>query len=187
MLYNPRSVALLPLMIDQAVKGNLSPFATTVMMTIEGLDAALSIGMHNSVMCTEDAPFYSSIERDTLRDTYMGDMQLSALDTICSVWPAGVLDDDLREPLATDIPVLVLSGSADPITPPDYATMAMLDLANARHLVLENQGHGQLPVGCMSNVVARFVDSASIDELGEECTDRAFVMPFFLDFAGPTP
>jgi pimeloyl-ACP methyl ester carboxylesterase len=187
MLYNPRSVALLPLMIDQAARGNLSPFATTVTMTLEGLDASIAIGMHNAVMCTEDEPFYTGIDRDALSDTYMGDMQLSALAAICSVWPAGVLDDGLREPLATDIPVLLLSGSADPITPPDYGTMAMLDLSNARHLILENQGHGQLPVGCMSQVVARFVETASIDELGEECTERAFVMPFFLDFTGPTP
>lgn len=187
MLYNPQSLALLPLMIHEGANGNLEPFAAAAAMVIDDLDTAIATGMHNAVMCTEDVPFYSAIDRDSLRETYMSDLQVSALQAICSVWPAGFIDDDIRELLSVPAPVLLLSGSIDPITPPEYAERAMLELRNARHLVLENQGHGQLPVGCVPEVVGRFVATASIDDLGEECAKEAFVMPFFVDFAGPTP
>ena len=106
---------------------------------------------------------------------------------MCSVWPAGVLDDDLREPLATNKPVLLLSGSADPITPPRFADMAAVDMSNSWHLIGKDQGHGLAAVGCMPRVVAAFVDSATLADDAADCLDDAFVMPFFVDFTGPMP
>ena len=90
-------------------------------------------------------------------------------------------------PLATDLPVLLLSGDSDPITPPRYAEMAAVDLTNARHLVSKHQGHGQISVGCTPRLVAKFIDSADPHEIDADCLDRSFAMPFFLDFSGPKP
>ena len=117
----------------------------------------------------------------------MGTFQLEALEAICSVWPAGPLDDEFKVPLASDLPVLLLSGDADPITPPRYADLASVDLRNARHLTGLNQGHGQIGVGCTARLVADFIDSADPASLDAECLERSFVMPFFLDFSGPNP
>ena len=94
---------------------------------------------------------------------------------------------DLRTPLNTDAPVLLLSGSADPITPPRYAALAAVNLGNARLLTGKNQGHGLAAKGCMPDIVGRFVMTASIDELDTDCMQRLFAMPFFLDFSGPAP
>ena len=145
--------------------------------------------MHNSVMCTEDLPF---IDRETvdiaaLEQTFIGPLQYEALDTICSIWPRGPIDDDFNEPLATDIPVLLLSGTADPITPPGYAEEAMIEMTNKRHIANVDQGHGQVIVGCMPEVVADFIATADPAGLDVSCKDQAFVMPFFVDFSGPTP
>jgi hypothetical protein len=109
------------------------------------------------------------------------------LSAICSVWPAGLIDDDLRTPLATDTPVLLLSGSADPVTPPHFAALAAVEMGNARHLIGKNQGHGLAGRGCMPDIIGRFVGSASIDGLETECMQRLFTMPFFLDYSGPSP
>jgi pimeloyl-ACP methyl ester carboxylesterase len=145
--------------------------------------------MHNAVMCSEDLPFLDteSIDYDSIDASYMGSMQMKALEAICSVWPAGPVDGGFKEPLSTDLPVLLLSGDADPITPPRYADMAAVGLTNARHLVGEHQGHGQIAVGCTRRLVARFVESADPDAIDAECLERNFVMPFFLDFSGPSP
>ena len=110
-----------------------------------------------------------------------------ALVAMCSVWPKGVLDEGFHEPLTTDLPVLLLSGGADPVTPPAFADMAAVELSNARHLTGPDQGHGLAGVGCMPDIVASFVADASVDTLDTECMDRMFVMPFFLDFSGPAP
>jgi pimeloyl-ACP methyl ester carboxylesterase len=187
--YHPTSIALLPLFIHEAGKGNFVPLGAQYMMTMIALMDALSLGMHNSVMCTEDVPFYdeSTIDYSSIEASYMGMFQLDALEAICSVWPAGPIDDEFKAPLATDLPVLLLSGDADPITPPRYAEMAAVDLSNARHLIGKHQGHGQITVGCTPRLIATFIDTADPDAIDAACLERSFVMPFFLDFSGPNP
>ena len=187
--YNPRAISLIPLMVHEAGEGRYVPLGSQYMMTMIGLTDALSLGMHNSVMCTEDVPFIVDEEVDYagLEASYMGPLQLDALRAICSVWPAGPIDEHFKSPLATDLPVLLLSGDADPITPPGYADLAMVDLTNAVHLIGEDQGHGQINVGCMPRIVSDFVDTADPLSLDTECMKRSFVMPFFVDFSGPTP
>ena len=187
--YHPNTIALMPLLIHEAGKGNYVPLGSQFMMTMIAMADAMSLGMHNSVMCTEDVPFYdkSSIDYDGLAASYMGTFQLDALAAICSIWPAGPIDDEFKVPLATDLPVLLLSGDSDPITPPRYADLAAVDLENATHLIGKNQGHGQIGVGCTPRLVADFIDAADPSGLDATCLERSFVMPFFLGFSGPNP
>ena len=158
------------------------------MMIAESTSDALSIGMHNAIVCTEDAPFFAgdNVERAALDATYIGPIQLDALEAICSVWPAGVMDEQFKTPVSSDVPVLLLSGEADPVTPPKYAELAAVELSNARLLTGRRQGHGQAPRGCMPDVIADFVETADLETLDTDCLDRLFAMPFFLDFSGPS-
>jgi len=187
--YHPNSMALMPLLIHEAGKGNLVPLGSQYMMTMIAMMDALSLGMHNAVMCTEDVPFYdkSTIDYEGLEASYMGMFQLEALQAICSIWPAGPIDEEFKSPLATNLPVLLLSGDADPITPPRYADLAAVDLENATHLIGKDQGHGQISVGCTPRLVADFIDTADPTSIDASCLERSFVMPFFLDFSGPDP
>ena len=187
MSYNPNTVALIPLLIHAAATGNFVPLAATFVASAESMAEQLAIGMHNAVVCTEDAAFYGDVDLAALEKTYIGPVMAETLSAICSVWPAGIIDDDLRSPLATDAPVLLLSGSADPVTPPRFASLAAVEMGNARHLIGENQGHGLAGQGCMPDILGRFVDTASIDGLETECMERLFTMPFFLDYSGPSP
>jgi pimeloyl-ACP methyl ester carboxylesterase len=187
--YQPRSIAILPLLIHEAANNNFIPLAAQFQLTVSSVSDALSLGMHNSVVCSEDLPFIDRDEIDfaMLDATYIGALQFEALEAICSIWPRGPIDDDFAAPLATDIPVLLLSGEADPITPPRYAELAAVALGNARHLIGKNQGHGQLAAGCMPRIIADFVATADPAGLDVGCMDNTFVMPFFLDFSGPLP
>ena len=187
--YHANSIALLPLLIDTAAAGHFEPLAAQFQMISEQMSDALALGMHNAVMCSEDAPYYDAgvIDRDALEASYIGIVQLEAIQAMCSLWPAGPVDEDFREPLDTGTPVLLLSGDADPITPPRYASLAMVDLERARHVIGAEQGHGQAAVGCTPQLIGDFVASADPDGLDAACLERSFVMPFFLDFGGPAP
>ena len=187
--YHPSTIALIPFLVDQAASGNLQPLGAQFLMISSSLADALSIGMHNAVMCTEDAPFFGgeAISDEDLASTYIGPVLLEALVTMCSIWPAGVLDDEFKRPLATERPVLLLSGGADPITPPHYAEMAAVDLATAYLHTSLLQGHGLAPRGCVSDVMADFVTTPSENPLDDDCLERLHAMPFFLDFSGPAP
>ncbi len=187
--YQPQSIALLPLVIHEAANGNFVPIAAQFQLTVTSLVDALALGMHNSVMCTEDLPFIDrdTIDFDALDNTFITGMQYEALATMCSVWPQGPIDEDFNEPLATDLPVLLLSGTADPVTPPAYGHMADDSMSNSQHIVNDHQGHGQINAGCMPDVIADFIDAADPAAADDACMERAFIMPFFVDFSGPTP
>ena len=189
LVYNANTIALLPLFVHEAGQGNFGPLASQFMLTAISMRDALAIGMHNSVMCTEDVPFIDdmTVDREGIAASYMGAFQLDTLEAMCEIWPVGPLDPEFKVPVDSDIPFLLLSGDADPITPPRYAEMAAVDLGKATHLIGKQQGHGQITVGCMGRIVADFVETRDPSSLDTACMERSFVTPFFLDFSGPAP
>jgi len=187
--YRPQSVSLLPLLIAEADRGNMAPLAAQAIMAIASLSDSLAYGMHNSVMCAEDIPLLDldSLDREALAATYLGQAQVDTLVDICELWPRGEADPDLHDPVTEDVPVLLLSGSADPVTPPRYAERAAASMPRARHLVGEGQGHGMLGVGCVPRLLADFLKDTDLETLDASCLQRLGPSPFFLDFNGPTP
>ncbi len=188
--YSPDSVALLPLLLHEAQRNtHLAPLAAQAVMIENSLSEALSFGMHNSVVCTEDVPFYQreNIDLDALRSTYLGVSQVELLQSICEIWPTGVIDENFKEPVGSELPVLLMSGSADPITPPAYAERAAASLPNHLHLVGKDMGHIMAPLGCVPNLLARYVDEASLENLDSTCVEKLTPLPFFTSFNGPTP
>jgi len=185
--YTPQSAALLPLLIDAAASGNYVPIAAQSQMIAGEIESGLSLPMHNAVVCTEDVPYFASDLSAALAPTYLGTSIVDALRAACSVWPAGVLEADLRAPLRSDHPVLLLSGDADPITPPEYGDRVLENLSNARHLVGRGQGHGLAGIGCVPRLMREFLATLTLESLDASCLDREHASPFFLDFNGPSP
>jgi pimeloyl-ACP methyl ester carboxylesterase len=188
--YSPDTSAMLPLLITQANdSGDLKPIAAQALLVQSALASGMAGGMHNAVVCTEDAPFYDSMDIDlaALSRTYLGTTQFDLLKTMCAIWPRGLLDDDLRMPLESQVPTLLLSGGDDPITPPDYAIQAAATLGNAALQTNPGQGHGQVVVPCMGGVIADFFLAGSPAELETNCAQTHAPAPFFLSFSGPEP
>jgi len=186
--YAPETASLLPLIIDEAeARLNYTPLAANALRLESELRRGLRIGMHNAVVCTEDIPFLGEVDESALAATYMGAGQVTSLQAICQVWPAGLMDPDLREALTVDIPTLILSGEEDPITPPDYGERVHAHLENSLHLVARGQGHGVAPRGCLPKLIGEFVDAADLAALDASCVDRFDYSPFFLNLMGPIP
>jgi pimeloyl-ACP methyl ester carboxylesterase len=186
--YAAETASLLPLIIDEAeARQNYVPLAANALRVETELRRGLRIGMHNAVVCTEDIPFLGEVDQAALAATYMGAGQLASLEAICSVWPEGIMDGDLREPLTTDVPTLILSGEEDPITPPAYGDRVHQALPNSLHLVAKGQGHGVAPRGCLPRLIADFVERADLKTLDATCVARFDEAPFFLNLMGPVP
>jgi len=187
--YNPETAALIPLIIAETSHGNYTPVAAQAFKSVDQLSGAISFGMHNSVVCSEDLPFVnlSETEWQTLEQTYLGADQLRALKTICEVWPAAPVDANLRVPLQSAAPVLVLSGANDPSTPPRYGERVSATLSNALHIIGAGQGHGIISRGCIPGLVTEFVEAGKWNDLDTSCAERLTDTPFFLDLLGPSP
>ncbi len=189
-IYNSEQAALLPVALHLAQQsGNFAPLAGQFLMTLRTFDEIASYGMHNSVVCTEDVPFFDTVkvDRAKLDATFLGAIQVDALQSVCEGWPRGPLDADLHAPLRSDVPVLLLSGGNDPVTPPANAEKAKAGLTNSLHLVLPDLGHGQIGAPCMDRVMADFISLGTVKGLDTSCTKRAKPMPFFTTLSGPAP
>lgn len=187
--YSATQASLLPTLIHQAATGNLAPLASQTIMMARQIGDQLASGMQNSVICSEDQPLFaaSSGDRQRFAGTYQGADQLDALMEICKLWPRGVVDSDLHDALHSDVPTLLLSGEADPVTPPADAARAARGLTRSRQIVMSGEGHGQLATGCMPQVLAEFLDAADPQALHVTCLDQHRPAPFFINLTGPAP
>jgi pimeloyl-ACP methyl ester carboxylesterase len=187
--YSSLQASLLPALIHQAAHGTLRPLASQAVMNARLIGDQLANGMQYSVICSEDEPLFAAanIDRAAVAKTYQGTEQMDALEEICKLWPRGPVDADLHAALASDIPTLLLSGEADPVTPPADAERAARKLTRHRHLILKGEGHGQLGTGCMPRLTAEFLDAAAPDKLDASCLKEHASEPFFISMTGPAP
>jgi pimeloyl-ACP methyl ester carboxylesterase len=156
-------------------------------MVARDLGDTLSEGMHNSIVCAEDVPFFAidDAQRNALAATYLGTTQVDGLQAICEVWPHGVIDPDFKTPVTAPTPALLLSGDADPVTPPRNAERTLATLPHGRQVVAAGQGHGIAILGCVPQLLADFIEAASADGLDLSCVARLGPAPFFTSFNGP--
>ncbi|MFK8052379.1 MAG: alpha/beta hydrolase [Woeseiaceae bacterium] len=187
--YQPLMRALLPLMISEAYEGRYAMMAANAVSLNDGFSDMLAMGMHNSVVCSEDAPLYVEDAAGTAarEATYMGDLQFQFLKSTCDVWPQGPMDEDFHEPVTSDIPVMLLSGEYDPVTPPANADRAMETLSNAIHIVAPQKGHIASGVGCVPDLMSQFVRDLDVSAIDDSCVQTQQGLPFFINPTGPTP
>jgi pimeloyl-ACP methyl ester carboxylesterase len=187
--YAPETAALLPLLIHTAHKtSDYRLLAAQALMIGDQLGGSISSGMNFSVVCAEDLPFLSADEaRQAGAGTYLGESEAATLQAICATWPRGSIAADFKQPVSSNAPVLLLSGEADPVTPPSNADQAAKTLPNSLRLVAPGQGHNVIMRGCLPRVAADFVGSGAVAGLRTDCVKDIQPMPFFTSFTGTEP
>jgi pimeloyl-ACP methyl ester carboxylesterase len=187
-LYAPDVAVLVPYTIDHASRGDFGPFAAQALALEHGFSRSLSLGLFFSVVCSEDVPFIlpGEIERESA-GTFVGPGQARELVKACEGWPRATLPPGWRDPVRSDIPVLLLSGELDPATPPRWAEKARETLSSSLHVVARGVGHGVTGQGCVPEIVDRFVQGGSVAGLQTRCVQQLRRPPFFVRFAGPEP
>lgn len=183
--YSPATAAILPLSLAEASQGRPEILMAQAQMMAGTMDKMIHHGMQLSVMCAEDVDELSVREEDA--DSVLGNDLVVFSQAQCAVWPRGQRDPAFRQPLATGVPALVLSGERDPVTPPRYGDAIVPHLPNARHIVVAGQGHNTVGVGCMPKLTARFLDTLDAAELDAGCLDRLRALPPFTGFHGWEP
>ena len=180
--YSASSMNLLPLMINKANNGQLETIASQANMINSMMQQSMT-NVEFSILCAEDAPFYP----DTIssnKQTIFGEGFIDRVKKTCEYWPHMRADSSFKDPVESDLPVLLLSGELDPVTPPEFADTAMQTLSNAQHLVAKGQGHNVFPLGCMPDIITDFFEDPE-QELDIECMGDFNYTPFFINMMGP--
>jgi len=195
--YSSETVALLPLLVHAAQStGDYSRLAAQYLILNDAwtlpaksakscdLDQRVSDGTYWSILCAEDAAFLAQEAGSRKIRTYLDDMT-AEIRKVCATWPRGPVSADFRQPVTSETPVLLLSGEADPVTPPANGDQAARTLSNSLHLVAPGQGHTVIVRGCIPKIAAAFVESGTVKGLESGCVKDIQPMPFFVSFAGP--
>jgi pimeloyl-ACP methyl ester carboxylesterase len=185
--YAPETVSLLPALLAEAKRGDAGPLGALGLSAGRDVQATISRPLQFAVLCAEDEPWFPPDDPAADRTRYLGRSVRESLSAACRRFPHGTLPASFREPVRSSAPTLLLSGEADPVTPPEWAAIAARNLPSSRQLVLAGQGHGTLGRGCMPKVVERFIEAGKADGLDASCLDAVKPQPFFLDLAGPMP
>lgn len=183
-LYSPDLVATLPLNIHLAfADGNYLPLISQAYL----LDAGIADGMFYAVTCTEDAPLITAADAEKRsQGSIFGNRTLDFV-KVCAKWPKGSVSAAFRDPVKSNVPALIFSGSADPITPPWHAEKVAASLSNSLHLIFKGMGHSNLSSRCTAKLLKDFIESASITGLKTDCVAAVEPPPFFVNFNGPRP
>lgn len=185
--YQPESAALLPPLLGAAVAGDLGPLASALSILSADFEAAVARPLQFSVVCAEDVPFIEDGPPGADRACYLGRQVRDEFRRVCAEWPVRPVPAAWRTPVRAKVPALVLSGGADPVTPPRWGELAARNLDGALHVVLPGQGHGVLMRGCLPRLAATFVEQGTADGLDVSCAALSVPAPLFIDAMGGTP
>lgn len=183
MLYGPEMAGMVPAVLHQAARGDVAPLAEFALLgRMQIVDSGYN-GLYLSITCAEEVAPVDPEEAARLAEgTFLGDYRYRDQAAACREWPLATVADEVHEPVRAEVPVLLLSGQWDPVTPPSHAEHAAAHLPRGRHLVVPHGGHGfdGLEGGneCAERLMTEFLRRASAEELDAACLERVRRPPF---------
>src|SRR6185437_2589205 len=126
-----------PLLLKRARAGDYRPFAEIAMEHGRGLKQDVAMGLLLSVSCSEDVNRIRPEEvAKATAGSFIGDYRVRGQMAACSVWPKAQLAPDYDTPYRSNVPVLLVSGNLDPVTPPRWGAEAAKYFPNSLHIVV---------------------------------------------------
>lgn len=165
MMYAPASARRIPLFLQQVAQG--APAAP------QGATPAAADGLYLSITCAESFPrFDIDAARREARASEFGDYRLRRQSNACAVWPTAPSAPPQPES-AIRVPVLFVSGSFDPVSPPQWTADLLPLFPNSRHLVIEGGGHivdGLSGLDtCYDPLITGFFETRDAENLDASC------------------
>ncbi|MGI8733186.1 MAG: alpha/beta fold hydrolase [Pyrinomonadaceae bacterium] len=184
MLYNPAAALRIPLFLHLAAHDDFGPLAAAALDYRRGLVASGSNGMYLTVTCAEDLPWIKSDEAERLAaNTFLGNYRFREQREACALWPRASIELDYSEPVRSNVPVLILTGEWDPVTPPANGAGVARHLSQNLHIVIPHGGHGVNGlegVDCIERLLDDFVARGTVKGLETSCVKAVRRKPWVL-------
>ena len=184
-LYVAELASLLPLGIASAAGGDFNPLLAQNLELADDIAENLSVGMHLSVVCSEDVPRITAADLEAASQSFFGRALVDDFLRACSTWPKGRIPADYYAPVRSEVPALIFSGGIDPATPPRHGEQVAATLPNARHVVAPHLGHGVSLHGCAPRLIESFIRKGGTEAVDAKCLQR-IPRPLFIAPLGTT-
>lgn len=164
-LYISEIIPVLPQAIHNVYEGDFALMTRLSSTRLALLDLA-SRGMMLSVFCSDDLigrtpedqlNLRASLPRQLVSSTDPEDLIEYGPFGLCANWPVEEAEDWVKAPVISDIPVLVLEGEFDPVTPPEYGQLVAGYLSNSYYFEFPGVGHDVLATGCAREIAGDFI------------------------------
>lgn len=165
MLYSSQVLPRLPQLIYDTRAGNTDFLSIIVPQVVLNSLRTISQGMYNSVICAEYTDFTidKSAYEGVVDPRLLPILNVEVVGESCDIWQVEPLADGLTDAVASDIPVLLLSGEFDPVTPAKWAQAVATSLSNGHAYQFSGESHGIFLIGdsCPNQMVMTFLDNPS--------------------------
>jgi len=143
-LFNRYYISTIPLLIEAMENGETEPLVNALKFA-EFLSNLVNWPMNHSVTAYEEIPFYdaAAMEKATMKSRIIEflpvtfDLNYKSL----ANWHSLRADSFENQPVVSEIPSLLVSGSLDPVTPPSYAQEALKHLKNGYGIIFPDESH----------------------------------------------
>ncbi len=155
-LQQPAVIPALPRIISEAAEGRL----TGLLPLTRQAPSSFNWGLRLSIWCGEEMPFETASRMASQTSPALG---LGGVDNrtatpaMCAAWRVSPADAMANEPVKSDVPVLVLAGEFDPVTPPAWGRRLLRTMPNARFVQIPGQSHGAMFNRCGGQVTLAFL------------------------------
>lgn len=178
-LYSPALAAGLPNAVVSAAAGQPDALIALAMSLAGPVADTMAEVMHFAVICAEDMPRFGDAAMAAAARTRFADSFDANYRRVCPKLAVRPVPPEFYAPSNADVPVLILSGGADPATPPRHGENIATRLKNAKHVVAPNVGHGVSSHGCAPELIAKFIRQASFDQIDGACLEKIPAPTFY--------
>lgn len=184
MLYGIENERRVPLLLSRALGGDYRPFAAAGLESNRNFSRSIRTGLMLSFTCAEDTSRIrpEEVERESA-GSFLGTLRVRAQMAACSVWPKGKVPSGYYSPPVSRVPVLLVSGHLDPVTPPEWGEVARRRFPNSVHAVVPGGTHTPTNA-CIEGLARTLLATGSVKGLDPGCVDGEPIPPFALPKAG---
>ena len=139
------SVPNIPYEINKILKNDLSSVEKQLQSLFQEPGDGIGKGMRLSVWCAEENPFNSQekITIETNKYPEVKGLSPTVFDKkVCEIWSVKEVPEIENMAVKNDIPVLLISGEYDELTPVKWAESMTNNLTNSYHLIFKGWKHG---------------------------------------------
>jgi pimeloyl-ACP methyl ester carboxylesterase len=179
-LYEPDSAALVPFVIERAYAHDTLPLGTVIDVITRGFAAGIDAGAFLSYTCAEVMPFTDKPAdvRYAQTTSWYGDGRDLAQQAACRIWNVPAMPASFDQPVRSEAPVLMVSGTLDSATPSYEGKEELRYLPNGRQMLVRNAPH-DTESPCVDKTIEAFIRTDSAAGLNLDSCSGSFKRPPF--------
>lgn len=134
----------IPFEINKLLNNDLSSVKEQLSYLFKEPRSGEGMGMRLSVWCAEEHPFNSTevIKKETYKYPEIKGLSPATIDpAICNIWSVEKVSSIENEAIKSKVPVLLISGEYDELTPMKWASEMTHNLTNSFHLTFKGWKH----------------------------------------------